>query len=233
MAIKIGSARQDERGKLTGGKVGDQTGFEVSEQAFYVHKKGWYVLRPKSIEHAMGIAERMHTACNNPNLGYDQNNRGGVLKYGIDTKTKTECDCSALVRACIKEATGKDPGNFTTSNEVTILSASGLFEKVFAYTSKTILCTGDVLVTKSKGHTVIVTAGALRTAVNVTYYPAYKGYSISFVDALKAVGEKDTSKENRKRIASANGISGYSGSVTQNTKLLKLLKSGKLIKANQ
>lgn len=232
MAIKIGSARQDERGKLTGGRVGDQTGNEVSEQPFYVHKKGWYVLRPKDINHAMGIAERMHTACNNPNLGYDQSNRGGVLKYGVDTKTKTECDCSALVRACIKEATGKDPGNFTTSTEAAVLSASGLFENVFPYTSKTILCTGDVLVTKTKGHTVIVTAGALRTVSNVKYYPAYKGYSISFVDGLKAVGEKDTSKDHRAKIAKANGISGYSGSVTQNTKLMKLLKSGKLIKVD-
>ena len=232
MAIRIGSARVDERGKLSGGKAGDQTGGEVSEQAFYVHRKGWYVLRPKDIKHAMGIAERMHAACNNPHLGYDQSNRGGVIKYGIDTKTNTECDCSALVRACIKEATGKDPGNFTTSNEVAVLSATGLFEKPVAYTSKTILCTGDILVTKSRGHTAICTAGALRTQELLREtYPAYKGYSISFVDALKAVGEKDTSKDHRKKIAAANGINGYSGSVTQNTKLLKLLKSGKLLKA--
>lgn len=232
MAIKIGSARVDERGKLSGGRAGDQTGGEVSEQAFYVHKKGWYVLRAKSIQQAMGIAERMHTACCNSHLGYDQSNRGGVLVNGIDTKANTECDCSALVRACVKEATGKDPGNFTTANEVAVLSATGLFEPVFAYTSKTILCTGDILVTKTKGHTVVVTAGALRTPeVPKEYYPVYKGYSISFVDALKAVGEKDVSKEHRKKIAAANGVSGYSGSVTQNTKLLKLLKNGKLVKA--
>lgn len=231
MAIKIGSARCDERGKLTGGTAGDQTGKEVSEQSFYVHKKGWYILRPKSIGHAMAIAERMHTACNNPNLGYDQSNRGGVIKYGIDTKTKTECDCSALVRACVKEATGKDPGNFTTSNEVAVLSATGLFEKPVAYTSKTILCTGDILVTKTKGHTVICTAGAVRVPEQPkNYYPAYKGYSISIVDALKAVGEKDTSKAHRAQIAKANGISGYSGSLTQNNKLMKLLKNGKLIR---
>lgn len=231
MAIKIGSARQDERGKLTGGTAGDQNGKEVSEQPFYVHKKGWYILRPKSIEHAMGIAERMHTACNNPNLGYDQNNRGGVLKYGIDTKTKTECDCSALVRACVKEATGKDPGNFTTSNEVAVLSATGLFEKPVAYTSKSIICTGDILVTKTKGHTVICTAGAVRVPEQPkSYYPAYKGYSISIVDALKAVGENDTTKAHRAQIAKANGISGYSGSLTQNNKLMKLLKNGKLVR---
>lgn len=231
MAIKIGSARIDERGKLFGGKAGDQTGGEVSEQAFYVHKKGWYVLRPKSVQHAMGIAERMHVACCNPHLGYDQKNRDGVLRFGIDTLTNTECDCSALVRACVKEATSKDPGNFTTSNEVAVLSATGLFEKPVAYTSKTILCTGDILVTKTKGHTVIVTAGAVRVQEQPNnYYPKYTGYSISIVDALKAVGEKDTTKAHRAQIAKANGISGYSGSLTQNNKLMKLLKNGKLVR---
>ena len=38
MSIRIGSARHDENGKLTGGRPGDQTGTEVSMQNFYVHK---------------------------------------------------------------------------------------------------------------------------------------------------------------------------------------------------
>ena len=36
--MRIGSARHDENGKLTGGRPGDQTGTEVSMQNFYVHK---------------------------------------------------------------------------------------------------------------------------------------------------------------------------------------------------
>ena len=64
-----------------------------------------------------------------------------------------------------------------------------------------------------------------------TYYPKYTGSSTSLVDALKAVGVSDTSLANRKKIAAANGISNYTGTSAQNTQLLSLLKSGKLIKA--
>ena len=163
MGVIIGSARLGENGHITGGAAGDQTGREVSTQAFYVHSKGWYILRPKAAAVAKRIAERMRAACNNPNLGYDQNGRYGVLKYGIDTKTPTECDCSSLVRACIKEATNKDVGDFSTASEAGTLEASGLFEKRKKYTSGTTLFTGDVLVSCTKGHTVIVTSGASRT----------------------------------------------------------------------
>ena len=75
MSIKVGSARIDERGKISGGKAGDQTGKELSIQNFYVHSKGWYIIRPKSIEHAKKIAKAMETACNNKHIGYDQNER--------------------------------------------------------------------------------------------------------------------------------------------------------------
>lgn len=172
MAIIIGSARADERGELSGGTPGDQkqtsstndTAGEVSMQNMYTHSKGWYILRPKSVAHANAIAVKMKAACNNANIGYDQGNRLGIITYGISTKTKTECDCSSLVRVCVKEATGKDPGNFTTANEVTVLESTGLFESKVAYVSqaKTPVYNGDVLVTKTKGHTVIVVSGNSR-----------------------------------------------------------------------
>ena len=63
----------------------------------------------------------------------------------------------------------------------------------------------------------------------VEYYPQYTGNTNSIVDALKAV-KVDSSYAHRKEIAGANGISGYSGTAEQNTKLLNLLKAGKLIK---
>jgi hypothetical protein len=66
---------------------------------------------------------------------------------------------------------------------------------------------------------------------SVTYYKKYTGKSDSIVDALAAVGETDTSKAHRTKIAAANGISGYSGTAAENTKLLVLLKNGKLKKA--
>lgn len=227
--IRIGSARIDERGKLTGGKAGDQTGREVSEQNFYVHSKGWYILRPLSDAHAQKIAERMQAACANPNIGYDQNQRLGIIKAGIDTKSPTECDCSSLVRQCVREATGKDPGNFTTANEKGMLLATGLFDDVGGYKSTSAIYPGDILVTKTKGHTVICTQGPNRPKP-VSYYPKCDSFYNSLVDALMTVGEMNITKSYRKNIAAANGIKNYTGTAAENTKLLKLLKIGKLVK---
>lgn len=64
----------------------------------------------------------------------------------------------------------------------------------------------------------------------ITYYPRYKGKSSSIVDTLKLLSI-NPSKSNRKRIATLNGIKNYTGTATQNTKLLNLLKRGKLIKS--
>ena len=60
------------------------------------------------------------------------------------------------------------------------------------------------------------------------YYPAFSNSSI--VDGLKSIGV-DSSMSNRKKIAAANGISGYTGTAAQNTKLCSLAKQGKLKKA--
>ena len=89
-----------------------------------------------------------------------------------------------------------------------------------AVTSKTELFNGDVLVTKTKGHTVVVVSGNPRRGN--AYYPKYEGASGSIITALAAVGEKDTSKAHRAKIA-------YTAA--QNTKMVNLLKKGKLIKA--
>ena len=236
--IIIGSARMGENGSVTGGKSGDQKqktaedySGEVSMQNFYLHKKGWYIMRWKDAVYAEECAKAMHRACNNPNIGYDQSNRNGILKAGTRTTTKTECDCSALVRQCIKEAAAVDPGNFTTSTEVTILKATGLFQAPIKYRSGTTIYNGDILVTCSKGHTAVVVSAIPRvpTLETAKYYPPYLGKSASIVDALASLGV-NASKENRKKIAAANGIPSYSGTAQENTYLLTLLKHGKLIK---
>lgn len=64
---------------------------------------------------------------------------------------------------------------------------------------------------------------------NTSYYKKYTGNSGSIVDALKTIGV-DSSYNNRSKIAKANGVSNYSGTASQNTKLLNLLKQGKLKK---
>lgn len=66
---------------------------------------------------------------------------------------------------------------------------------------------------------------------DTSYYSKYSGKSGSIVDALISIGVKDTSFAARKKIATANSISGYTGTAAQNLKLLTLLKSGKLKKA--
>lgn len=63
----------------------------------------------------------------------------------------------------------------------------------------------------------------------VEYYKKYTGTSRSIVDALNAIGE-NSSKENRKKIAAANGIANYSGTANENTKMMQLLKEGNLKK---
>lgn len=231
MSIIVGSARHDENGKYRNGKQGDQTGREVSTQAFYVHKKGWYVLRAKSAEVANKIASAMYTACANDNIGYSQSDRYGVVKKGVNTKTKVNCDCSSLVRACIKEATGKDVGDFSTYWEKSMILSSGMFDDAGAYTDGMTLYTGDILVTKTQGHTVVVVSGNSRTEKKDDFYPKYTGTSPSIVTALNAVGEKDTSKAHRAKIAAANGISNYKYTAAQNTQMLNILKAGKLKKA--
>lgn len=62
---------------------------------------------------------------------------------------------------------------------------------------------------------------------NGSYYPRYTGSSVSLMDSLKAVGVNYTWTL-ATQIAAANGISGYTGTAAQNTKLLNLLKQGTL-----
>ena len=170
MSVYVGSARIDERGKISGGRVGDQTGKEVAYQPYYVHSKGWYVLRAKNASHRSRIAYAMKAACDNNKIGYDQTNRNGlynaVKSKGFDPAkctTATETDCSGLVRVCVSYATGKYIPDFNTSSELSVLKGTGLFDvyKDSAHCASSVhLMNGDILVTKTKGHTVVVISGA-------------------------------------------------------------------------
>ena len=235
MKMIIGSARHDENGKYIGGKAGDQAQKKIDDykgecslQEFYVHKYGWICAIAKDPMIRLKLAERMRALCNNPNVGYDQGGRAGILKAGIDTKNPTECDCGTGVRQCVKEATGKDPGAFNTESEKAALEKMGIFDFV-PYNGQD-LPTGTILISKKKGHTAIVVEGTIAVA-KVDYYGTYKGKGTSIVSALQSVGEKDTTFAHRKKIAAANGITGYQGTIAQNLKMVQLIKAGKLIKA--
>lgn len=167
--VILGHAVHDENGKSVNGKAGDQLQKETDDykgevqlREFYKNSKGWCVLRAKKVKHANKLAKYMKRACNNVHIGYSQSDRYGIIKNGTATKKDCNADCSSLVRECVKEATKTDPGDFSTATEVTVLEDTGLFKPAFEYTDNTTLYTGDILVTKIKGHTVIVVEGEPR-----------------------------------------------------------------------
>lgn len=168
MAVKIGSARSSYGNT----SPGDQSnGKEVSTQSWYLHSLGWVLLRPKSAAHAELIAKAMEAACANDRIGYDQGTRGtlysAIKDKGFDPSkctSRVNTDCSALVRVCCAHA-GIMAENFTTSGEVNALMATGAFEKLTAdkYTKVSdYLNRGDILVTKTKGHTVVVLSDGVK-----------------------------------------------------------------------
>lgn len=66
------------------------------------------------------------------------------------------------------------------------------------------------------------------------YYPKYTGSSYGIDTVFAAIGVPASMRgnwKNRKTIAKANGISNYTGTASQNTKLITLAKQGKLKKA--
>lgn len=165
MAVKIGSARIDENGHTTGGRAGDQTGKEVSTQNWYAHSKGWRVFRCNDPLKADKIAEAMDKACKNDRIGYNQNQRSllysMVKNKGFDPEKcsdSSNTDCSALVRVCCAYA-GIMLSDFNTETEASRLLKSGEFTELTASKitrSSDYLRRGDILVTKTKGHTVVV-----------------------------------------------------------------------------
>lgn len=172
MTVIIGSARGDEYGQASGGAAGDQKQKsvpdyrgEVSMQEWYLHSKGWVLLRPIDPEVGKKIAQDMIWACENKLIGYDQSQNRTLYeiakKVGFNcSKVKTACetDCAQLVRVCVRYA-GIECGDFYTATLPEALVKTGAFKKYTAakYTkSDKALREGDILCTPVKGHVVVV-----------------------------------------------------------------------------
>lgn len=130
MAVKIGHASIDENGKISGGKVGDQTGKEICIRNWY--KKPYNVMLICTDEKvADKAADYMEEICKNDNYGYDQSQRTtgyeSIKKNGV-AKGKGEFDCSSLVASCYKLAGLNVNVNSTTSNLRKALLATGKFK---------------------------------------------------------------------------------------------------------
>lgn len=174
MAVLVGSARIDERGKSSGGKAGSQTAKEISTQNWYLHSKGWVLIRPKDSKTAEKIAKNMEYACDSDYVGYDQSQNttlASVAKqYGYDiSKVKTPCetDCARLVRVCCLYA-GIEVGDFYTGNMKSYLEKTGKFKILTGNKyckSSDYLKRGDILVTKTKGHTVVVLSNGAKASL--------------------------------------------------------------------
>lgn len=166
MTVLIGSARINENGQLEGGKPGDQTGKEVCTEKWYLHSKGWTVIRAKDPKTRLLLAKNMQAACDNDKIGYSYWDHclsltEVVKKLNYDcsrVKTPVETNCAKLVRVCALYA-GINVADFYTGDEVEKFKATGKVDILTATKYCEIpdyLETGDILVTSQKGHTAIV-----------------------------------------------------------------------------
>lgn len=183
--VKFGSARISENGTINGIKGDQKSGTEVSIQNYYMSDKGWIALRAISVKDALNLADAMKDACNNdPNIGYGQSDRTDLDKFvksGVklkDINIPSNVDCSRLIWACIYEAMGIDVGNFNTENEIKVISKSGKFLEPIEIKSENDCKIGDILVTKTKGHTVICVEGYGRNTNDTIVKPSEKTVKI-------------------------------------------------------
>lgn len=193
MSVKIGSARINEKGTVSGGVAGDQTGKECSTQDWYLSSKGWYVIRAINPTVADRIAKNMQYICDNNNIGYCQAHRTSLynasLKYGFDASkvnVPVEVDCSEAVRCCLAYA-GITTNVFTTASEASMINATKQFDVLTSdcYCKKPdYLKRGDILVTRSKGHTVVVLSNGNKST-SMLYPQLQKGDMGSTVGVLQ------------------------------------------------
>lgn len=208
--VKIGHASQNEKGTVKGGNKGDQTGKEVGIRDWYLHSKGWVVIRPKDSKVAEKLAKAMEMICANDNFGYCQDHRlsgfDEAAKYNYDpSKVKTLCelDCSQAVRLCLHYA-GINCENFRTKTQIEVLEKTKQFDFLTSdkyCKSSDYLKRGDILVTEiTPGHTVVVLTNGKKEE-KIMAYDINKVINI----ALGEVGylEKKSNKDLDKKTANA------------------------------
>ncbi|MDF2615491.1 MAG: cell surface protein [Sedimentibacter sp.] len=175
MAIKIGHASIDENGKVSGGKVGDQTKKEICTRLWY--NKPWNVYLVCTDEKIANIAATfMEQICADENYGYDQGERltgyNSIIKNGGKVKGgKGEFDCSSLISACYIFAGLKLSPACTTRSLKAALLATGKF---IAYTESKYL-TSDIyakrggIYLKEGSHVVMALENAVQKKKNNPY----------------------------------------------------------------
>ena len=130
MAKYIAHSSIDERGKISGGQAGDQTGKEVCIRTWWDFAT--QVLRIEDQKVREYFANNMIDCCDNDNIGYDQGGRNSLLAEAIKVNfdfskitTKCEGDCSSTVTACVLGAIYKVLGKEAYEEAYAILVVSG------------------------------------------------------------------------------------------------------------
>lgn len=172
MAVMIGQASCDERGRYVGGQAGNQSGTELNIRAFYDKPWDRGLIRFKDGAAAAKCAAAMRAAVGNMRIGYDQGGRNTILALAraagwnlAAIAQNCECDCSSLAGVCGIAAGAPEGaiyrgGNLCyTGNIIERFRATGLVEVFGAgYAANTSnLQDGDILVSSS--HAVVVVSG--------------------------------------------------------------------------
>lgn len=173
MAVYIGQASCDERGRYVGGQAGNKSGTELNIRAFYDKPWDRGLIRFKDPAKARACAEAMRGAVGNMNIGYDQGERNTILPaaraVGMQLSAiarACECDCSSLAGVCgiaagVSEGAIYAGGNLTwTGNIIERFRATGqvlIYDATYAGDAAN-LQNGDILV--SSTHAVVVVSGA-------------------------------------------------------------------------
>ena len=166
--VVIGEARCNEKGTLSGGKAGDQTGREVGTGDWY--DGDWlYVFRAKDKNVRLKIAQAMMDTCANQHIGYniDKPNRyvayDEAEKHNHNISAQTingDTTCSQAVSMCMRAAgISKEyaPRHCDIATLTRVMKADPAFTEYTStnYTKKSAnLQAGDILL--SSHHTVIV-----------------------------------------------------------------------------
>ena len=219
---KIAHATSDENRRWSNGKAGDQTKKEVFIREWY--NRPWnYVIRFKDPIMAEKVAWAMERACNNDNIGYDQNQRNTLLKearkYKYDPGKVTipvETDCSALVSlACMYAGVPENKlfidGNSSTTSVIRRrLFNTGLVEVFSAkkYTSSGDYCNrGDILLYEGHHVAVQIQDGCYATPRVVTKEPVNElpKEDVTLSGPIKFIGRITANALNIRTASSTSG----------------------------
>lgn len=154
-----------------------------------------------------------------------QNSRGAKTRKGADGR-----DYYGFIRMTNAPAVIVECAFVDNKTDIKIIDTAAEQKKMGIAVAKGILKTlGIKYIEKAVSSAEPPKADGKEVKPTVSYFKKYTGDSVSIVNALKAVGAKSDFAY-RSKIAKANGITGYLGRAAQNTKMVTLLKKGKLKK---